>query len=223
MKGNGKPPIPKSKNKLKPSPSAINPLHKTPHLSALGGDGNAGDQGSSSVGEVECGGEERAPLNPAIATATATATSSSTTHQHRQHQQHQQSQAIPPWKPMAHSCAQCSTKTTAEKFKRTCLGNHEFVCRRYHPSLLRRGRIDDCLACRNEDEQHARRAKELARAKEELKAFEAVHLEGCAKSNSALQKQRREVQRLEQESEDIKTRTRAATEVRKLGFMLWKS
>lgn len=222
MKGNGKPPIPKSKNKLKPSPSAIN-LPKTAHLSAPGGDGNGGDQGSSNVGEVECGGEERVPLNPATATAT-----SSTAHQHQQRgqhqqQQHQQPQAIPPWKPMAHSCAQCSTKTTAEKFKRTCLGNHEFVCRRYHPSLLRRGRIDDCLACRNEDEQHARRAKELARAKEELKAFEAVDLEGCAKSNSTLQKQRREVQRLEQESEDIKTRTRAATEVRKLGFMLWKS
>ena len=239
MKGNGKPPIPKNKNRLKPSPSAsaVTPsavvnnscsLYKPPHLSssALDGDGDEGDHGSR-AGEFECGVEERARAlfsHPMSLNPTTTATGSTTRRrQRREHRQHQQHQAIPPWKPMAHSCAQCNTKTTAERFKRTCFGNHEFVCRRYRPSLLRRSRTDDCLACRNEDEQCARRTKELANAQKKLQSLEAVDPEGCAKSNSTIKKQRREVQRLEQENEDIKTRTRAAMEIRRQGFMLWKS
>jgi hypothetical protein len=130
------------------------------------------------------------------------------------------------WEPMAHTCAVCETKTTSAGFKRTCFEKHEFVCVRFHKTLLRAGKTGSCSACVQEEEMDKRRIRDLEVARRALEEIAAA-LEACVKRKRGVSnKLRNAVRRVEElEVEIVKARltTDEGLRDREAGFLRWRS
>ncbi|KAF8539993.1 hypothetical protein BDD12DRAFT_835411 [Trichophaea hybrida] len=131
---------------------------------------------------------------------------------------------------MAHTCGVCNTKTTSKQFKRTCFEKHEYVCDRFHRTLLRSGKTDSCSACVQEMEMDERRTRELEAAQkalEELKLEETTTTGVCAKRNrgmsTKLKKAVCKVEEMEDRLREIKWNTESELKEREAGFLRWKS
>jgi hypothetical protein len=125
--------------------------------------------------------------------------------------------SIKPWKPMAHSCAVCDTKTSAgRKFIQSCLNTHEVVCLGFHNTLLRKGCEDKCHPCKNQAESEEKWQKSLETQKKEIE---------WGKKENLSKKQMKELNdnfdKLEREYEDWLKATHEKTWERQAGYYMW--
>lgn len=127
---------------------------------------------------------------------------------------------------MAHTCGVCYSKTTSEKFKRTCFNKHEFVCDRFHKTLLRAGKQDHCSACVMEREMEEKRRVEMKNTLDVIEGLEAaVDQGGCCGNRKAveLRNHRAKYNTLTVNLFEIRANTERELQERKEGFLLWKA
>ncbi|KAH8696522.1 hypothetical protein BGW36DRAFT_258084, partial [Talaromyces proteolyticus] len=60
-----------------------------------------------------------------------------------------------------HSCGICNTPLRHPAARKTCFGKHAETCARFHHTMFRIGRARSCDACKNSNERHLKRHKDL--------------------------------------------------------------
>lgn len=132
----------------------------------------------------------------------------------------------PKWEPMAHTCGVCYSKTTSEKFKRTCFNKHEFVCDRFHRTLLRAGRQEHCSACVMEKEMDEKRRAEMKTLLEVIESLMADidHGGGCGnRKTMSLKTYQAKYDSLSINFFEVRANTERELQDRKEGFFIWKA
>ncbi|KAF2103416.1 hypothetical protein NA57DRAFT_52936 [Rhizodiscina lignyota] len=70
---------------------------------------------------------------------------------------------------LEHHCPVCSKPLKHPSAVKTCWGSHAVVCWRFHYGLHMRGHSHECKPCRDTDERHETRHREIAKLVRELK------------------------------------------------------
>lgn len=132
----------------------------------------------------------------------------------------------PKWEPMAHTCGVCYSKTTSEKFKRTCFNKHEFVCDRFHKTLLRAGKQDHCSACMMEREMEDKRRAQMKSTLDIIEGLEVDPDDGGSCGNRKaveIKNHRAKYDSLTNNFFEIRENTERELQDRKEGFLIWKA
>ncbi|KAL2011148.1 hypothetical protein VTN00DRAFT_3866 [Thermoascus crustaceus] len=75
---------------------------------------------------------------------------------------------------LRHGCAICQTCLNNPRAKKTCYGKHAEPCIRYHQTMFRIGRSHSCDACKNSNELHGKRHREIAMLIKKIQEIDEV-------------------------------------------------
>jgi hypothetical protein len=74
---------------------------------------------------------------------------------------------------LLHGCGVCGKCLNAKSARLTCYGIHAEPCVRYHQTMFHKGNSHKCEACRNSNEQHDKRHREIATIIQKIQFLDA--------------------------------------------------